>query len=57
MEAEDDEEIIDSNEGSRIIFSSGVKRDGGGDEGGGDEQFLQINRLQLHANSEKSFNR
>ncbi|XP_018057908.1 PREDICTED: serine/threonine-protein phosphatase 4 regulatory subunit 1-like isoform X2 [Atta colombica] len=57
MEAEDDEEIIDSNEGSRIIFSSGVKRDGGGDESGGDEQFLQINRLQLHANSEKSFNR
>ncbi|XP_011059766.1 PREDICTED: serine/threonine-protein phosphatase 4 regulatory subunit 1-like isoform X2 [Acromyrmex echinatior] len=56
MEAEDDEEIIDSNDGS-IIFSSGVKRDGGGDEGGGDEQFLQINRLQQHASSEKSFNR
>ncbi|KYN13329.1 hypothetical protein ALC57_14342 [Trachymyrmex cornetzi] len=57
MEAEDDEEIIDGNEGSRIIFSSGIKRDGGGDEGGGDEQFLQINRLQQHASSEKRFNR
>ncbi|XP_018346239.1 PREDICTED: serine/threonine-protein phosphatase 4 regulatory subunit 1-like isoform X3 [Trachymyrmex septentrionalis] len=57
MEAEDDEEIIDGNEDSRIIFSSGVKRDGGGDEGGEDEQFLQINRLQQHVSSEKSFNR
>lgn len=56
MEAEDDEEIIDS-EGSRIIFSSGIKCDDGGDEGGGDEQLLQINRLQQHASSEKSFNR
>lgn len=56
MEAEDDEEVNDSNEGSdecRTDVWDGV----GGDEGGGDEQLFQINRLQQHASSEKSFDR
>lgn len=58
MEAEDDEEVNDSNESldeSRTDVWDGVG--GGGDEGGGDEQLFQINRLQQHANSEKSFDR
>ncbi|XP_077271693.1 serine/threonine-protein phosphatase 4 regulatory subunit 1 isoform X2 [Temnothorax americanus] len=54
MEAEDDEEVNDSNESSE---SRNVWGGGGGDEGGGDEQLFQINRLQQHASSEKSFDR
>lgn len=60
MEAEDDEEVNDSNEGcdeSRTDVWDGVGGEGGGDEGGGDEQLFQINRLQQHATSEKSFTR
>ncbi|XP_050459179.1 serine/threonine-protein phosphatase 4 regulatory subunit 1-like isoform X3 [Cataglyphis hispanica] len=59
MEAEDDEEVNDSNE--RCDESSEVwdcvGGGGGGDEGGGDEQLFQISRLQQHATSETSFNR
>lgn len=61
MEAEDDEEVNDSNEGcdeSRTnLWGHVIGGGGGGDEGGGDEQLLQISRLQQHACSEKSFNR
>ncbi|XP_011880997.1 PREDICTED: serine/threonine-protein phosphatase 4 regulatory subunit 1-like isoform X1 [Vollenhovia emeryi] len=62
MEAEDDEEVNDSNESpdesrSNIWDYVGGGGGGGGDEGGGDEQLFQINRLQQHANSEKSFDR
>jgi len=59
MEAEDDEEVNDSNQNaneSRTDVWDGVVG-GGGDEGGGDEQLPHINRLQQHASSEKSFNR
>ncbi|EZA47192.1 hypothetical protein X777_16454, partial [Ooceraea biroi] len=55
MEAEDDEEVNDSNEKSRPEVWDGAG--GGGDEGGGDEQLFQISRLQQHATSETSFNR
>lgn len=58
MEAEDDEEVNDSNESSdesRTDVWACVG--GGGDEGGGDEQLFQISRLQQHASSEKSFDR
>ncbi|XP_011639944.1 serine/threonine-protein phosphatase 4 regulatory subunit 1-like isoform X2 [Pogonomyrmex barbatus] len=60
MEAEDDEEVNDSNEGSdesRTDVWDSVGGGGGSDEGGGDEQLFQISRLQQHATSEKSFNR
>lgn len=60
MEAEDDEEVNDSNESSdesRTDVWVGVGGGGGGDEGGGDEQLFQINRLQQHASSEKNFDR
>jgi len=60
MEAEDDEEVNDSNEKSdesRTDVWGGVGGGGGGDEGGGDEQLFQIGRLQQHATSETSFNR
>ncbi|XP_028044967.1 serine/threonine-protein phosphatase 4 regulatory subunit 1 isoform X2 [Monomorium pharaonis] len=60
MEAEDDEEVNDSNESSnesRTNVWDGVGGGGGGDEGGGDEQLFQINRLQQHASSDKSFDR
>jgi len=60
MEAEDDEEVNDSNESSdesRTDVWDGVGGGGRGDEGGGDEQLFQINRLQQHASSEKSFDR
>ncbi|GAB1861274.1 Serine/threonine-protein phosphatase 4 regulatory subunit 1 [Camponotus japonicus] len=59
MEAEDDEEVIDSNErsGESSEVWDCVGGGGGGDEGGGDEQLFQISRLQQHATSETSFNR
>ncbi|XP_070154598.1 serine/threonine-protein phosphatase 4 regulatory subunit 1 isoform X2 [Polyergus mexicanus] len=61
MEAEDDEEISDSNErsdeSSEVWDCVGGGGGGGGDEGGGDEQLFQISRLQQHATSETSFNR
>lgn len=60
MEAEDDEEVNDSNEGSdecRTDLWDSVEGGGGGDEGEGDEQLFQINRLQQHASSEKIFDR
>lgn len=59
MEAEDDEEISDSNERSDESSEvwDCVGGGGGGDEGGGDEQLFQISRLQQHATSETSFNR
>lgn len=59
MEAEDDEEVNDSNEisdESREVWDC-VGGGGGGDEGGGDEQLFQITRLQQHATSDTSFNR
>jgi len=59
MEAEDDEEVSDSNErsGESSEVWDCVGGGGGGDEGGGDEQLFQISRLQQHATSETSFNR
>ncbi|CAL1686170.1 unnamed protein product [Lasius platythorax] len=59
MEAEDDEEVSDSNERSDESSEvwDCVGGGGGGDEGGGDEQLFQISRLQQHATSETSFNR
>lgn len=60
MEAEDDEEVSDSNErseSSEVWDCVGGGGGGGGDEGGGDEQLFQISRLQQHATSETSFNR
>lgn len=60
MEAEDDEEVNDSNERSdesSEVWDCVGGGGGGGDEGGGDEQLFQISRLQQHATSETSFNR
>ncbi|KAL0109161.1 hypothetical protein PUN28_014328 [Cardiocondyla obscurior] len=62
MEAEDDEEVNDSNESSDECRTDAWDTVGGGDgggsdEGGGDEQLFQINRLQQLASSEKSFDR
>ncbi|XP_029160392.1 serine/threonine-protein phosphatase 4 regulatory subunit 1-like isoform X6 [Nylanderia fulva] len=57
MEAEDDEEVSDSNERSDESSEVWDCVGGGGDEGGGDEQLFQISRLQQHATSITSFNR